>query len=74
MERIDAKTVPSVRSRRKTISKILSEIEGKLEERANFSIADFIRLCQLERELVDEEQPMEIKVTWIEPTDYDLAA
>jgi hypothetical protein len=74
MEQIDTGGESGTKSRRKTVSKILSDIEGKLGDRANFSIADFIRLCQFERELVEEEQPTEIKVTWIEPTEYDLAA
>ena len=73
MEQINEKGESGIQGRRKTVSKILSDIEGKLGDR-NFSIADFIRLCQFERELVEEEQPTEIKVTWIEPADYDLAA
>ena len=33
------------------------------------TLADFIRLTQLERELEDEEQPREIIVTWKEPAE-----
>lgn len=33
------------------------------------TLADFIRLTQLERELEQEEQPKEIIVTWKEPAE-----
>jgi len=33
------------------------------------TLADFIRLTQLERELEQDEQPREIIVTWKEPTE-----
>jgi hypothetical protein len=42
-------------------------MEDKLRE-ADFkpSLADFLRLVQLEQE-TGEEEPKEIKVTWVEP-------
>jgi hypothetical protein len=56
--------------RRQRISKILSEIEARLDFTTNkVTLADFIRLTQLERELEDEEQPREIIVTWKEPAE-----
>ena len=56
---------PSTRSRRKRITKLLSEIEAKLKvEEMKVTLADFIRLTQLERELEQDEQPREIIVTW----------
>jgi len=57
-------------SRRQRISKLLSEIEDRLDFKATkVTLADFIRLTQLERELEDEEQPREIIVTWKEPAE-----
>ena len=44
---------------------MLSAIEGKLKvEQMKVTLADFIRLTQLERELEQDEQPREIIVTW----------
>jgi hypothetical protein len=42
-------------------------MEGKLKD-VDFkpSLADFLRLVQLENE-TEEEEPKEIKVTWVEP-------
>ena len=55
-------------NRRKRISKLLSEVEQRLDlETGKVTLADFIRLTQLERELEEEEAPREIIVTWKEP-------
>ncbi len=55
------------------VGKVLEEVLGKME--ANLkgtdfkpSLADFLKLVQLERE-VGEEAPKEIKVTWVEPAE-----
>jgi hypothetical protein len=57
-------------SRRRRISKLLGEIEDRLDFTTNrATLADFIRLTQLERELEEEEQPREIIVTWKEPAE-----
>ena len=60
-----AETAPS-KSRREIVRGLLSQVEKnfKIEK---ITLADFIRLTQLERELEDEEQPREIIVTWSEP-------
>jgi hypothetical protein len=43
------------------------QVEQKLtKEGVNASLGDYIRLVQLQKEL-EEEQPREIKVTWVEP-------
>jgi hypothetical protein len=49
------------------LKSIITKMEAKLEE-ADFkpSLADFLRLVQLENE-TEEEEPKEIKVTWVEP-------
>ena len=52
-------------TRRQRIARLLAEIEGKLNlDDMKVTLADFIRLTQLERELEQEEQPREIIVTW----------
>ena len=49
------------------VRKILQRMEDKLsKDDVKATLGDYIRLVQLEKELKDEE-PREIKVTWIEP-------
>jgi len=49
------------------VKKIRLKVEAKLEaEAAKGTLADYVRLLQLEKEL-DEEEPREIKVQWVEP-------
>ncbi len=49
---------------------MLAAIEGALDvSTLKVTLADFIRLTQLERELEQEEQPKEIIVTWKEPAE-----
>jgi hypothetical protein len=56
--------------RRERITRLLSKIEDRLEkDNVKATLADFIRLTQLERELEDEERPKEIVVKWVEPTE-----
>ena len=49
------------------LKSVITKMEAKLQE-ADFkpSLADFLRLVQLENE-TGEEEPKEIKVTWVEP-------
>ena len=57
-------------SRKQRISKLLIDIEERLDLKTNkVTLADFIRLTQLERELEGEEQPREIIVTWKDPAE-----
>ena len=67
------KTGPEVQlpgSRKERISKLLEEIEQRLDlDASKVTLGDFIRLTQLERELEEEEQPREIIVTWKEPAE-----
>jgi hypothetical protein len=57
-------------SRRQRITKLLISIEKRLDiENSKVTLADFIRLTQLERELEGEEQPREIIVTWQDPAE-----
>ena len=57
-------------SRRQRIAKLLADIEKRLDiDNSKVTLADFIRLTQLERELEEEEQPREIIVTWRDPAE-----
>ncbi|HLJ47569.1 MAG TPA: hypothetical protein VKU01_16250 [Bryobacteraceae bacterium] len=48
----------------------MADLEERLAaEGGKASVADYIRLIQLERELEDDEKPTEIKVTWVEPSE-----
>jgi hypothetical protein len=55
----------ATKSRKELITSLLSRIEGQLDsEKTKVTLADFIRLIQLQRELEQEEQPAEVIVTW----------
>jgi hypothetical protein len=60
----------SKKTRRERVTKLLAAIEKALDvKELKVTLADFIRLTQLERELEQEEQPKEIIVTWKEPAE-----
>ena len=60
----------TTKTRRERVTKLLADIEGALDvKKLKVTLADFIRLTQLERELEQEEQPKEIIVTWKEPAE-----
>jgi hypothetical protein len=62
-ERTESRT--AIKSRKELISALLSKIEGQFDaEKTKVTLADFIRLIQLQRELDREEQPAEVIVTW----------
>ena len=53
------------------VGDVLTSVVKKLEDQLTAtefkpSLADFLRLVQLEKE-IGEEEPKEIKVTWVEP-------
>jgi hypothetical protein len=53
------------KSRKELIAGLLSRIEKQLDpQKTKVTLADFIRLIQLQRELEQEEQPAEVIVTW----------
>jgi hypothetical protein len=57
-------------SRKQRISRLLREVEQRLDlKTTKVTLADYIRLTQLERELEDDEKPREIIVTWKEPAE-----
>ena len=63
-----------VKKRAKLVDKAIESIEEKLSSTdVKASFADFIRLLQLQKEL-QVDQPREIKVTWIEPSETESAS
>jgi hypothetical protein len=61
-------------SKAKLVTKVIRKIEKKLEaDELKPTVGDFIRLLQLEKELEDE-QPREIKVSWVEPDEKGPAS
>lgn len=60
------------KNRKRVIRTLLSKIEKEFKAKGKetkATVADFIRLTQLERELEAEEQPGEIIITWSEPVE-----
>ena len=58
------------KNRRKLIRTLLRKIEKEFKgKETKATLADYIRLTQLERELEDQEQPREIIITWSEPAE-----
>jgi hypothetical protein len=64
-----AKRTPArTRGRADSVRSLLKKMERKLGEAdAKVTLGDYIRLMQLQKEL-EEEEPKEIKVTWVEKT------
>ena len=55
------------KSQARVVKQLLEKMEAKLGGRnVKATLGDYIRLMQLQREL-EEEEPKEIKVTWVEP-------
>ncbi len=49
------------------LTKVVEKMQGKIAANEfKPTLADFLRLVQLEKE-IGEEEPKEIKVTWVEP-------
>jgi hypothetical protein len=59
------------RNKAAVVSDVIKKFEQKLEsDEFKPTVGDFIRLLQLEKELEDE-QPKEIKVSWVEPEEKE---
>ena len=72
MARADTQKPRAATSRKAKISSLLSSIEAKLKgDTTKATLADFIRLTQLERELEEDERPREIIITWVDPTEKE---
>ncbi len=63
------RTVESPQKRQaKVVSSLLKKLEQKLsDDELRATLGDYIRLVQLRKELEDDDEPREIKVTWVEP-------
>ena len=60
-------------NRRERIAELLEKIEAQLDVgKMKITLADFIRLTQLERELEQDDQPREIIVTWKDPSEKNV--
>ena len=60
-------------NRKERIAELLEKIEAQLDvAKMKITLADFIRLTQLERELEQEDQPREIIVTWKDPSEKNV--
>jgi hypothetical protein len=58
------------KNRKKLIRRLLRKIEKEFKDKdTRATMADYIRLTQLERELEEEEQPREIIIRWSEPAE-----
>jgi hypothetical protein len=60
-------------NRKERIAELLEKIEAQLDVgKMKITLADFIRLTQLERELEQEDRPREIIVTWKDPPEKNV--
>lgn len=58
------------RRRAEVVDELLTTIEKKLQEKdAKASLADYIRLLQLQKEMEEDETPREIRVKWVEDSE-----
>lgn len=66
----EERTCKPTGTRKERITRLLQRIEAQLDvQKMKITLADFIRLTQLERELEEGEQPREIIVTWKDSTE-----
>ena len=74
-EATNAKKKARRKSKAKLVRDVIQKMEQKLEsEDLKPSVGDFIRLLQLEKELNEEKQPKEIKVSWVDPSEGERAS
>ena len=52
--------------RAEVVSRLLEQVERKLDSEVKASLGDYIRLVQLQKELEDDDV-REIKITWVDP-------
>ena len=57
----------TTKQKKRQIGELIKKVETGLKKgTVKASVADYIRLFQLQKEL-DDDEPAEIKVTWVEP-------
>ncbi len=60
-------------SKTQVVDQMISDFKRKVEQgEVKVSVGDFIRLVQLRSDL-DLDEPKEIRVTWVEPTETESA-
>jgi hypothetical protein len=60
-------------SKAEVVDQMISDFRKKVDKgEVKVSVGDFIRLVQLRGDL-DVEEPKEIRVTWVEPTETEYA-
>ncbi len=60
-------------SKTQVVDQMISDFKKKVEQgEVKVSVGDFIRLVQLRSDL-DSDEPKEIRVTWVEPTETESA-
>jgi hypothetical protein len=60
------------KSRKKRIEALQQHVEKQLTDVAKrATVADLIRLMQMEKELEEEKRPREIVITWVEPVEQN---
>jgi len=65
---VDRRVESPQKRQAKVVSSLLKKLEQKLsDDELRATLGDYIRLVQLRKELEDDDEPREIKVTWIEP-------
>jgi hypothetical protein len=56
------------------VEKVLETIETKIENaELKPTVGDYLRLLQYRAEIQQDEQPKEIRVTWVEPRESESA-
>jgi len=54
------------------LKRLLKNVEKTLSgKEVKATLGDYIKLVQLQKELDEERQPKEIKVTWVEPVEIE---
>jgi hypothetical protein len=70
-DRQDTSSPPRRMSKLGAIETLMRRFEKTLQDKGvKLTVAEYIRLLQLRKEL-DVEEPKEIKVTWVEPTEKE---
>lgn len=61
-------------SKAELVTKVIEKIEKKIDQdELKPTVGDLVRLLQLEKELEEDEQPTEVKVSWVESDDQEHA-
>jgi hypothetical protein len=60
------------KARAAAVTKILRNVEAKMSGKdVKATLGDYIRLVQLQKEMVVEETPTDVTVMWVDPADEE---